>query len=428
MVQMSILLTRMLVTGCAIGAAALLAACTAPPDSEDTSLIAPVAEEVDEAENPTPSVPEASPTADEALLQGVDDRPEQLRALTADWQTDWTRHTVDYDEIIAGGPPRDGIPSLDQPAFVGQEEASAWLATTEPVIALELNGETRAYPVQILTWHEIVNDEVGGVPVAVTFCPLCNSAVVFDRRVGEQVYEFGVSGLLRNSDLIMYDRTTESLWQQFTGEGIVGQHAGDRLTIVPASLISFAEFRAAYPDAPVLSRETGYSRQYGVNPYVGYDSSTQPFLFRGPPDPRLPAMMRVVGVNLNGVQIAYPYDVLVERGVIHDVIAGQSVVVFHSFGTNSALGAAVIAEAEDVGATGVFAPIADGQALTFTLSDGRILDEQTGSMWNLAGQAVEGELAGACLERIAATDHFWFSWAAFYPDTVIFQNNASEEE
>jgi hypothetical protein len=146
-----------------------------------------------------------------------DDRSDPLRAITADWNTNWHRHTVDYAEIISGGPPRDGIPSIDAPLFSTPADAAEWLAGNEPVIAVALAGVARAYPLQILTWHEIVNDTLGGVPVLVTFCPLCNSALVFDRRLDGEVYEFGTSGLLRHSDLIMYDRTSESLWQQLTG-------------------------------------------------------------------------------------------------------------------------------------------------------------------------------------------------------------------
>ena len=178
------------------------------------------------------------------------------------WETDFSRHTVPYGEILSGGPPRDGIPPLDDPKFTTAKDASAWLGDQEPVIAFELNDDARAYPLQILTWHEIVNDLVGGVPVSATFCPLCNAAIVFDRRLDGTVYDFGTSGNLRNSDLIMWDRQTESWWQQFTGQGIVGELAGKKLTMLTASIISFSDFRAASPDGKVLSRDTGFSRPY----------------------------------------------------------------------------------------------------------------------------------------------------------------------
>ena len=352
-----------------------------------------------------------------------DNRSGSLIGLTSEWGTNWNRHIVDYKEIMSGGPPRDGIPSIDDPQFVSQGEASEWLVDNEPVIALEIDGDARAYPFQVLTWHEITNDTVGDVPVVVTFCPLCNSALVFDRRVGDDVFEFGVSGLLRNSDLIMYDRTTETLWQQFTGEAIIGNLVGEQLAFMPSGLVSFAEFREAYPEGVVLSRDTGFSRSYGQNPYAGYDTIGQnPFLFTGDLDGRLPAMARVVTVNLPeaNVDVAYPLSVLSEVGVIHDNQGGQDIVVFHTEGTSSALGAAKIAEAEDVGATGVFDPNLNGQMLTFTKVDGVISDEETGSIWNVLGQATEGELAGESLTPLVHGDHFWFSWAAFRPDTIVY--------
>ena len=173
------------------------------------------------------------------------------------WKTDFSRHTVPYGEIFSGGPPPDGIPPIDNPKFVPIEGASAWRDDLEPVIVLELNGRARAYPIQILTWHEVVNDQLGGVPITVTFCQLCNSALAFDRRLDGTVYDFGTSGNLRKSDLIMWDRQTETWWQQLTGEAIVGELAGKRLDFIPAARVSFADFRAAHPNSDVLSRETG---------------------------------------------------------------------------------------------------------------------------------------------------------------------------
>jgi hypothetical protein len=363
----------------------------------------------------------------DANILTEDDRPSRLRSATSTWNTNWNRHTIDYNELLSGGPPRDGIPSIDDPSFVGSREASEWLADNEPVIALEIDGEARAYPLQILTWHEIVNDVVGEVPVAVTFCPLCNSAITFDRRLDGEIYEFGTSGLLRNSDLVMYDRTTESLWQQFTGEGIIGDLAGAKLIFLPSSIVSFADFQEAHPEGVVLSRDTGFNRRYGQNPYVGYDTiGSSPFLFRDETDGRLQAMERVVTVSLEneGVDVAYPVGVLSEAGVINDNQGGLDLVVFHTRGTASALGAQIIATAQDVGSTGVFDPNLDGQTLTFQ-RDGNndIVDEQTGSTWNVLGQAVDGSLAGQQLTPVVHGDHFWFSWAAFKPDTVIYSTS-----
>ncbi|MBW6467504.1 MAG: DUF3179 domain-containing protein, partial [Brevefilum sp.] len=216
--------------------------------------------------------------------------------------TDFTTHSVSYDEILSGGPPRDGIPPIDQPNFISVTEADAWLQPVEPVIQLEINQEVKAYPIQILTWHEIVNDSVGGVPVVVTFCPLCNTAIAFERTMGEQVLSFGTTGRLRFSNLIMYDRQTETWWQQATGEGIVGALTGSNLTFVPAAMVAWEEFKGAHPDGVVLSRETGFNRTYGRNPYVGYDDVNRPpFLYQGPQTPgELPPVARVLALEFDG--------------------------------------------------------------------------------------------------------------------------------
>jgi hypothetical protein len=220
----------------------------------------------------------------------------------------------------------------------------------------------------------------------------------------------------------LYDRTTESLWQQFTGEAIVGELAGMQLAFLPASIVSFAEFEAAHPDGRVLSRDTGFNRRYGENPYVGYDSIDEtPFLFRDPVDGRLPAMERVVSVELPELAVAYPYSVLREVHVVNDRRGDQDLVVFHVPGTASALGAAVIAVSEDVGATGVFDPTVDGRKLTFRWERDQIVDEETGSNWNVLGQAVDGVLAGRRISPIVHGNPFWFSWAAFKPDTIIYE-------
>ncbi len=425
-----------------LGLALVLAACTggggvepgvSAAEPATAPAAGPVSEPAEAPDEPAGTLPPAAAAAgDEAAppptravtILTEDDRSSRLRSVTAGWDTDWNRHTIAYDELLSGGPPRDGIPPIDDPVFISQDEAAEWLAGNEPVIALERNGDARAYPLQILTWHEIVNDTVGGDPVVVTFCPLCNSAIVFERVVDGEVTTFGTSGLLRFSDLVMWDRATESLWQQFTGEGIVGTHAGRQLAFLPSALVSFDDFREAYPDGLVLSRQTGHNRAYGQNPYVGYDTIGQsPFLFTGPTDGRLPAMARVITVYFEAqdVAVAYPLETLASAGVINDRQVGLDLVVFHAPGTASALGARTIAEAADVGATGVFSPMVDGERLTFKADDGVFQDEETGTTWNVLGLGVDGPLAGRALEPIVHADHFWFSWAAFRPDTIIYQ-------
>lgn len=357
----------------------------------------------------------------------VEPDPDYERALsaarlsTSGWDTDFRLHTVPYSEIKFVIP-RDNIPSIDEPKFVAPSEASAWLKEVEPVVILEVGGDARAYPLQILTWHEIVNDEIGDVPVAVTFCPLCNSAIAFDRRLGGESLEFGVSGNLRNSDLIMYDRQSHSWWQQFTGEGIAGKYAGRALEHLPASIVSFADFAEAHPEGKVLSRDTGYARQYGRNPYAGYDTADgSPFLFRGDLDGRLLPVERVIAVTLGDADVVFPLTILQEEGAINYDSGERSIVVFHKFGTASALDASSIAESRDVGAAGVFDSYLDDQKLTFSVSDEKIVDEQTESVWDILGNAVEGPLAGKSLTPVVHGSHFWFAWAVFKPDTIVYQ-------
>ena len=369
---------------------------------------------------PTPG---AAAAATPVPTPPLDDWQQEMRAARlypGQWQTDFSKRSVPYAEIFSGGVPRDGIPPLDNPNFTTVAAADQWLAPQEPVIAFALNADAKAYPLQILTWHEIVNDTVGGVPVVATFCPLCNSAIVFERTLDGVVYDFGVSGNLRNSDLIMWDRQTESWWQQLTGEAIVGELTGSQLKLLPSSIISWQDFKAAYPDAAVLSRDTGHRRDYGQNPYAGYDRADRsPFLFSGTPDDRLLPMERVAALTIGDSAAAFPFSLLETAGVVHYTVGGQDLAVFFQPGTRSALDAPSIADSRAVGATGVFDRELNGQTLTFQPSGDGFTDAETASQWNILGQATAGPLAGQQLTPIVHANHFWFAWAAFRPDTEI---------
>ncbi|HZA25533.1 MAG TPA: DUF3179 domain-containing protein, partial [Dehalococcoidia bacterium] len=340
---------------------------------------------------------------------------------TSEWRTDFSQRIVPYSEFIFGGPPKDGIPSIDNPKFISVIEADQWLADPEPVQMVDINGDARAYPLQILMWHEIVNDIVADQPVAVTYCPLCNTALVFNATLPDgRVLDFGVTGMLRFSDLVMYDRQTESWWQQITGEAIVGELTGTRLEFIPSPIISWSEFKAARPDGRVLSRDTGFRRPYGENPYTGYDSG-QPWLFSGSEDDRLQATERVATVSIGDVDLAFPFSILEQDPVVHYQAGKVEIVVFYRKGTVSALDSGLIAQGRDVGSTGVFIPKVNGQPLTFEMRDGQFQDRETGSRWNLLGEAVAGPLKGETLEPVVHGNHFWFSWAVFKPDTIVYR-------
>jgi hypothetical protein len=332
---------------------------------------------------------------------------------------------VDPDDIISGGPPPDGIPPIDEPKFLAPEDAT-FLAEREPVLAVEIGGQARAYPLQIMTWHEIVNDEIGGVPVSVTYCPLCNTGIAFERpTIDGELLDFGTSGKLYNSNLVMYDRQTDTYWAQATGQAILGPLVGEQLTFVPARILSFGDWRAEHPDGLVLSRDTGVERPYGENPYEGLDTSERPFLFAGELDERLPATSRVLGIARPGDEVAFPYEAVsaeAEGGwaVVTERVAGEPIAVFWKAGTYSALDTQRIVSGRDVGAIAAYRPEAEGRPLMFEVGPGGIVDRQTGSVWSILGRAVSGPLEGEQLVPELAIDSFWFDWAAFHPETRIF--------
>jgi len=357
-----------------------------------------------------------SPTA--ALNPGV-------RGITAGWPTDWARQTVDLGMLAAGlqyNDPRDGIPPIDEPRFEPTTAAENWLDATEPGAVVVIDDDARFYPLAIMTRHEIVNDRFGDLPIAVTYCPLCNSAVAFDRRVDGEVLRFGVSGLLRNSDLVMWDDASTSLWQQLTGEGIVGRFAGTMLEPVSSRIMSFGQFSEAYPDGWSLGPDQGFGSTYGSNPYVGYSSRSEPIgaFFSGTPDDRLPALERVVGVRTTEGNKAFPFSALSEVGVVNDLVGETEVAIFWGAGTTDALDDGSIAQSRDIGTGVAYDRIVDGELLTFERAADGFRDVETGTTWSIAGLGLDGPLAGSSLVALDQRNDFWFAWAAFYPDAALF--------
>jgi len=339
---------------------------------------------------------------------------------TTGWQTDFTKHSIDWAEVLSGGPPKDGIPAIDEPTFETVEAAGERLAKQSPVLFFAHGRVARAYPLEILIWHEIVNDVVDGQPVTITFCPLCNASIVFDRKVGDLVLDFGTTGKLRKSDLIMYDRQTESWWQQALGEAIAGEFTGTKLNFLPSQIMSFGDFATQFPAGEVLAIPAEFSRAYGQNPYEGYDSAARPFLYDGELDARLPATERVVGIKIGATAKAYAFSTLAKQGVVNDEVAGIPIVIFFKRGVSSALDTSLINQGRDVGGTVVFDRQLDNQVLTFQATmDGTFNDTETGSTWSIIGAAVAGPLAGKQLTKVVAFDHFWFAWHAFFPYTEL---------
>jgi hypothetical protein len=333
---------------------------------------------------------------------------------------------VDPELIISGGPPPDGIPPIDEPRFVSVADADAYLSDGEPVVVVQIEGDIRAYPVQVLMWHEIVNDTVGGVPVSVTYCPLCNSAVSYVREVRGVETTFGTSGRLYASALVMYDRATESLWTHFDGRAVVGVLAGDALEPVPSPLVAWDDFRNAHPEGRVLDRDaTGFSRDYGRNPYFGYDDpDTTPFLLRGfGVDDRARAKQRVIGIEAAGEAKAYPLDAVMtgQASATAVTVGGIDLVILWQAGQSSALDDDAIDGGRDVGSVGVFAAEFEGQKLSLAADPGGFVDEETGSTWNILGEATAGPAAGKQLERVPHLDTFWFAWSTYRPGTELIE-------
>lgn len=348
-----------------------------------------------------------------------------LGQATSSWNTDFSQASIPLEELLVGIPapdPRDLIAPIDDPKFEDVATAGGWLEDPEPGILVEVDGAARFYPLRILTRHEIVNDTFGGRPVVITYCPLCNTALAFDPVVGGEPLRFGVSGLLRHSDLVMWDDRTESLWQQITGEAIVGSLTGTKLDRLPSAIVAWADFSASHPNAEVLSRDTGSGIAYGANPYVGYTSSAVPFLFDGEIDERYPALERVVGVTIGETEKAYPFSLLAGKPAINDIVAGVPVVVLWGApATADALDASEVAAGRGVGTGVAYLATVGDQTLTFTAGGGdRFVDAETGSTWTLLGEAVEGPLAGTRLEFAPHRNEFWFAWQVFFPDAEVW--------
>ncbi len=261
------------------------------------------------------------------------------------WKTDFSKTKVKFEEILSGGPAKDGIPAIDDPKFVSIAN-TVDLGKNEPVISVAINGKARAYPLRVLMWHEIVNDELSGIPITVTYCPLCNSAIVFKRTVGGAVLDFGTTGKLRNSDLVMYDRQTESWWQQFTGEAIVGAFIGTELETIPVRVEGFGLFKKRFPDGEVLVPNNPKARRYGDNPYIRYDSRNKPFpFFQGDLPEGIEPMARVLVFKNKGKPVAVALTHLQKKKRLKI----DNIVIDWEAGQNSALDSSEINKGKDVG-------------------------------------------------------------------------------
>ena len=316
------------------------------------------------------------------------------------------KRTVPLDQIVNGGPPPDGIPSIDFPKFVSVEEGDEFLVDFDKVVGININGDIRAYPLQILVWHEIVNDIVGGIPVAVTYCPLCFTNQVFDRTVNNTILQFGTSGKLYNNNLVMYDRSSNSLWSQAIGQGIVGKHAGIKLEKFPFDVAYWKDWKQLYPNTKVLSRETGTVRPYGADPYKDYYDSPDVLFPVSNKDNRLELKEIVIGLERGEINKAYKIQDIEKLKVINDQLNNESVTLFSLHPLMAR----------------VFDSSVKGQKLIFQYNNSNniVTDEQTGSQWNFEGMSINGTLKGEQLSRLPFDEGYWFEWVTFHPQTLVY--------
>ena len=274
---------------------------------------------------------------------------------------------IPAEEILSGGPPRDGIPALTDPRFESVRQASRWMRDDDRLLALEVAGEAKAYPLRILVWHEVANDQIGGRPVLVTYCPLCGTGMAFDSVVRGERRIFGVSGLLYNSDVLMYDRGTESLWSQIARRAVTGPMRGSTLVLLPLVHTTWGRWRREHPDGLVLSQQTGHERDYDRDPYLLYASDPSAMFPVPHRDPRLPKKELVLGIEMEGAGAAFPLSALEEEPRPVRALVGHEDVFVYWFRDS----------------------------------------------WTAFATDPKGR-------RIPATIAYWFAWSAFHPDTQVW--------
>ena len=310
---------------------------------------------------------------------------------------DGTKYLLNPKKILSGGPPKDGIPSIDNPKFETAEEADKWLKDDDLILGLNYNGVVKAYPHRILNWHEIVNDFANGERVLITYCPLCRTGIAFKPIVNDQEIEFGTSGKLYNSELIMYDRLTDSYWPQSLGMAVVGPSTGKILEKVPLDTVRWKDWKKVHPDTEVLSRTTGFIRDYNRNPYGGIQKSDRVSFPLSNEDSRLKPKVIIYGAEFDGIAKAYSENDVQQEKLINDAVGGIPIVVVWY---------------NDLNTVKIFERSFENQTLQFSL-EGNEIKDQDGNTWTVQDM----------LDKLKIVDtfgHFWFAWAAFFPETELY--------
>ncbi len=318
-------------------------------------------------------------------------------------ETNGIKHLIPLDKIKGGGPPKDGIPSIDNPVFANVD-ASHFMSDSDVVIGLEIDGESKAYPIFILVWHEIVNDRVGNTPVSVTYCPLCYTNQVFERIIDGQEVEFGTSGKLYNSNLLMYDRLTESYWSQALGMAVKGELTGYKLNLIPFDVITWGDWKKIHPDTLVLTTDTGHIRSYATDPYGNYYTEPRIMFPVEHSDDRMHPKEIILGFNQGDTYKAYKQNDIETNIIVNDSVGEIPVMLVSLFSQNAR----------------AFDRTVDGNVLDFQYVQNKIVDVQTNSEWSYDGMSISGDHRGKQLERIPIEPGFWFEWVAFHPNTLVF--------
>jgi len=358
------------------------------------------------------------------------DKIKNPKNIQQEWKTDMKRKSINLNELTILLK-RNQIEPVQKTIYISAKEALDEYYEEEPIIAVNTGENYYAYPLSVLTRHEIVNEKIGDLFYSVTYCPLCNTTIVFDRKIKynkkTHILKFGTSGMLRKSNLVMWDEITETWWQQFNGKAIVGKLTGITLGRLPIMRISLQDFVKNFPGGKVLSKESGYKGKsdiYSKNPYAGYDNIKikKPRLFFEKVSNRLPAMERTVGVRIKTKRKIYPFSIIKEKGVINDNVNNKDVVIFYKKGVLSILDKKQISESRDIGTAVVFNPIINDKKLSFKKTENHFIDNKTGSKWNIVGQCISGPLKGEKLKIIKHNHHFAFVTLSFYPDVEIYRN------
>lgn len=342
---------------------------------------------------------------------------------------DTAKHTVPLKEFMVYQLGNYELPTLDRKVFVDKNRTDQFLFNKEPVIAVEINGEAKAYPLSVLRYYEILNDVAGGVPILLTYCSLCNSAIAFDRRLNyagvDHVLDFVYPKIVRQSNMVVKDKQTNTLWQQFDGNAVVGNLSGTTLKQAPFVLMSYQDFFINYPKGKILTPESDPKMQfykgYLMNPDVGYaDLNREPHFFTLKPDPRLAPKEPVIVLKLKDQFFVYPFSSLSKENTLRDNPGGVDIVIFYNPSMVSILDKELIRESKEIGYAIAYSPIVKGKTLKFLKIENGFKDTKTSSVWNMMGKCTEGKLKGEKLQEIPYTQTFAFTILAFHPNAVVF--------